>query len=113
MKLLQYGLKLCSRSSRDRRSETYEEEVLDLNHYLDTPPGDYLCSNMSNLYWHGQEIGYISSISGNLTVRLGTSTFYFSKEKLKAKLLRDIMIEVVAQAKGFSKTNEMLELLKR
>lgn len=113
MKLLQYGLKLHYRSTHRRDSGDYYEEVGDLNHYLDIAPDQYPYSQDCSLLWHGQDIGYISNTCGSITIRIGSSTFYFAPAVLKDRLLRDVLIEVVAQAKNFSKTEEMLEILKR
>jgi hypothetical protein len=38
VKLLQYGFKLYYRNS-----DNYEEEILDLNYYLDRQPGEHFC----------------------------------------------------------------------
>lgn len=113
MKLLQYGFKLYYSNSYNRHADNYEEEILDLNHYLDRQPGEHFCEKKGTLCWHGQDIGYILNTNGNLIVRLGNSTFYFSKKMVGTMLLRDILIEAVTKAKGLSKSNEILELLKR
>lgn len=114
MKLLHYGLKFHYRSTfKNNKDQSHYEEFGDLSFYLDKHPSEYPYAQDCSLTWHGQDIGFISNLNGNLTIRVGSSTFYFAPAILKDKTMRDILIGSVEQAKGFSKTEEMLKLLKR